>query len=211
MPSVLLINGGVRGATGDSGRACGLARSLLHTRGVETDEIVLASCHDEMLTLRERLRKSDAMLFFTGTYWGSWGSPLQRFFELITADEGGELFLGKPGAAVVTMDSVGGSDVGARLLLALNLMGCAIPPLGLVVLSRVGLAVAEKPGFEDVWRESDLAVLISNLLAASVKTGASFHSWPIERAHGPQGAFPLWGPVDLGLPNVLGKTTRDDD
>ena len=97
------------------------------------------------------------------------------------------------------MDSVGGSDVGARLLSALGTMGCATAPFPLVVLSRTGLAVQGQAGFDDVWQLKDLEVTVTNLLAC--KRGA-YAAWSVDKGRLPTGAWPSAGALDLGLPRL---------
>src|SRR5690606_1188808 len=103
----------------------------------------------------------------SGVYWGSWGSPLQRFLEVMTWLEGTPTLVGKPCGAVVTMDSVGGQDVGQRLLGVLATLGCMIPPMPMVIVSRLGAEVSGVPGNEDVWQIEDIDLLVENLLIAA--------------------------------------------
>ena len=42
----------------------------------------------------EVLAEADGFVFATGTYWDSWGSPLQKFLEETTAFEGTSVWLG---------------------------------------------------------------------------------------------------------------------
>jgi NAD(P)H-dependent FMN reductase len=198
----LLLNGSVRGADGDTAVALARARAALAAYGDDVDELVLATCAEDLDAIRARVFAADAFVFGTGTYWSSWGSPLQRFLELATPWEAGPEFVGKPAIALVTMDSVGGVDVAARLLTTLSLFGCCVPPFGTVVLSRTGQAVVDRPGFEDVWRLDDVDVAVANLRALADVRGR-FAAWPVERARAVRGAFPRPGPLDLGLPSTL--------
>ncbi|MBM4279315.1 MAG: NAD(P)H-dependent oxidoreductase [Deltaproteobacteria bacterium] len=198
----LLLNGSVRGADGDTAVALARARAALTAHGDEVDELVLATCEEDLDAIRARLVAADVFVFGTGTYWSSWGSPLQRFLELATPWEAGPEFVGKPAIALVTMDSVGGVDVAARLLTTLSLLGCCVPPFGTVVLSRTGQAVVDQPGFEDVWRLDDVDVAVANLRALADVRGR-FTAWPVERARAVHGVFPRPGRLDLGLPSTL--------
>lgn len=194
MTTLFVVDGSVRGPAGNTARALARAARRARSSGLDVDVCALASCDDEIATLVARVRRADALLFGTGTYWGSWGSPLQRFLELLTGLEGTDAFLGKPAGAVVTMDSVGGVDVGTRLLGALALMGCATPPFPLVVLSRVTEGLRD----DDVWSAEDVDVLVDNLAAACAAPRPAYKAWPVERATVPDARFPAWGPLDVG-------------
>jgi chromate reductase len=200
--NVLLLNGSIRGDDGDTAVLLRRARAILSSHGDVVDELVLASCTDDLDDLRARVTAADAFVVGTGTYWSSWGSPLQRFLELATPWEASAAFVGKPVIALVTMDSVGGIDVAARLLSTLVLFGCCVPPFATVVVSRTGQAVEGAPGFDDVWRLADVDVAVTNLRALA-DARARFSAWPVERAGALRGRFPLAGPVDLGLPSTL--------
>ena len=204
---LLALNGGVRGETGDSQRA--LTAALAFAGDVDVACVVLASYRGTVEAMVELVRAADAFLVVTGTYWGSWGSPLQRFLEVMTPLEASDAFLAKPAACVVTMDSVGGSEVGARLLSTFTTLGCMTAPFPLVVLSRVGAAVDGKPGFDDVWQKRDLEVTMANLLA-STKTAqerARFRAWHVEKGAVPKGTWPSAGELDLGLPDAIKPDT----
>lgn len=196
---LLAINGSVRGDDGDGAEV--LRAALAFAGDVEADMVTLASYGGTVEAMVDRVCAADAFLLVTGTYWGSWGSPLQRFLEVLTPLEASAAFLGKPAACVVTMDSVGGSDVGARLLAALGTMGCTTAPFPLVVLSRTGLAVQGRPGFDDVWQPKDLEVTVTNLLARAGERPA-YAAWSVDRGRLPTGPWPASGPLDLGLPRL---------
>ena len=144
-------------------------------------------------------------MFGTGVYWSSWGSPLQRFLEVMTAFEVSDIMLGKPAGVVVTMDSVGGSEVAQRLLGVLSMMGFLVPPLSMVVVSRVGTQVRGVPGNEDVWQTEDVAPLVQNLVHAMRLDRAVWQAWPVERTLSVSGAYPQAGVLDLGVPFFLAE------
>src|SRR4051812_13935515 len=98
---MIILNGSIRGAQGTT------ARML---KRIEGDHVTLADYAGTVDALRERIRAAKQIVIGTGTYWSSWGSPLQRFIEVMTSDEATEVFMGKPLGVVVTMDSVGGAD-----------------------------------------------------------------------------------------------------
>ncbi len=137
--------------------------------------------------LQKNLRQADGFVFLTGTYWDSWGSPLQKFFEDMTEFECGELWLNKPATAVVSMHSVGGKEVLSRLIGVLNTLGLWVPPVGGLVLSAVNeLALNVSPADsapdlqDDLWRKEDLRLIAHNLLQA-LHSELQFRAWPVDR------------------------------
>ena len=89
------------------------------------------------------LRQANGIVFVTGTYWDSWGSPLQKFLEDLTPWECSDVWLGKPAAVVVSMQEVGGKAVLSRLQGVLSSLGCIIPPCSGMVYSHVGQCALE--------------------------------------------------------------------
>lgn len=189
-----IINGAVHGSQGNTAHYLKLAAALLAKQGVEARIIHLADHGTQ--AQEEAVRRTldaDLVLLGSGTYWDTWGSPLQRYLEELTAHELSDGILGKPAGVLVTMDSVGGSSIVYRLQGALSSMGFLIPPVSAMVLSRVGAMVRHpgshiEPGFEaadDVWCEDDIAVVVSNLIAA--KTSTAWTRWPIA-----SNAAPMW-------------------
>lgn len=183
-----LINGSVHGAAGNTAHFLRSVATSFSRRGVAAEPVHLADLSD--LRLREAVLdalEADLVVLGTGTYWDSWGSPLQRYLEMLTDYELSEGVLGKPAGVLVTMDSVGGTSVAYRLQGALSSLGFLIPPLSAVVLSRIG-AIVRHPdvvlpdGFDppdDVWSEEDLQVMVANLVSA--RTGGGWSRWPIAR------------------------------
>lgn len=202
MTRLLLLNGSLRGASGNTGRLLDEARRRTPI-DVDVTALDLASYAGTVEVLVEEVRSADALLFGTGVYWGTWGSPLQRFLEVMTAYELTDVFLGKPAGVVLSMDSVGGSDAGQRLLGVLSNLGAFIPPCSMVVVSRVGAAVAETPGNEDVWQLSDISVLVDNLITATQVPRALWRPWPVKHTLEVSGPYPSSGPVDLGVERFL--------
>jgi hypothetical protein len=78
MSHVLLINGSLGGNTGNTAELMALAEERL-SKDVTVTHLEL--CREpSMDRILEEVSKADAFIFGTGTYWDSWGSPLQRFF-----------------------------------------------------------------------------------------------------------------------------------
>ena len=140
---------------------------------------------------------ADAILLSTGVYWGNHGSPMQRFFEVMTAWEATPVFLGKPAAALVTMDSVGGTDVAARLLHTCNLLGCSTAPLASVVLSRLGVHMGAVAAGDDVWQCADMAPLLDNLLHAAATSRVHWRAWDVHATPPTTGAYPTVGALHV--------------
>src|SRR5690349_9823672 len=100
---ITVINGSLGGKAGNTGL---ILEKLLHElrSQAEVHEVTLKNGY-ETEALEKVLRSSAGFVFATGTYWDSWGSPLQRFLEDFTETEAGETWLGKPAACLVTMHS----------------------------------------------------------------------------------------------------------
>ncbi|HEX3775026.1 MAG TPA: NAD(P)H-dependent oxidoreductase [Polyangiaceae bacterium] len=201
---LLLLNGSVRGSRGNSASLLARAAERLPTAW-QSDSLALAEYSGTIDALAERLLAADAFLIGTGVYWGSWGSPLQRFLELISAEELSPIFLGKPAGAVVSADSVGGLDVAQRLLGAFSLLGCLLPPLSSLVISRVGLEAtrADASANEDVWQVADLDVVVQNLVLAQGARATPWSTWPVRKLNRAEGEFAAQGALEPGLAKFL--------
>ncbi|WP_240348418.1 NAD(P)H-dependent oxidoreductase [Longitalea arenae] len=208
--NILLINGSLRGAAGNSGAVASRAAQLLVNELQQ--QAGLLTLTDPMPTIREvyeLLVVSDAFLVVTGVYWNNWSSPLQRFVEVMTAFENTPAFFGKPVACAVTMDSVGGIEVAARLQAVFGGLGCWSPPCSTVVLSRTGQeAMAASAGAnddpnEDVWRLDDMHIVLTNLVTAAAMPRNNWLAWPHMELIIPDGPWPSSGPLDMGTPKFL--------
>lgn len=149
------------------------------------------------------MEEASGFLIISGTYWNNWGSPLQRFIEVMSAYENTNLFFGKPVACVVSLDSVGGFEVASRLHAVFSGFGCWSPPCSTLVISRLGqeavnsTAGKEDDPNEDVWRLDDIKVMLNNLMRS---TGISekWQQWPIEQLKLKDGPWPATGVLELG-------------
>src|SRR5690606_26355848 len=90
---LLIINGALRGRGGNTARVIDAARSSLPA-DLEVRDLVLADYTGTVEDIARELHEADALLFATGVYWGSWGSPLQRFLEVMTWLEGSDALVG---------------------------------------------------------------------------------------------------------------------
>jgi NAD(P)H-dependent FMN reductase len=180
--SVLILNAGLAGARGNSQVVAEHAASLLRARGVPHELLVLADAAPG--TVPAALERAERLVFVSGTYWGGFSSSLQQLFEELTPTETSELWLGKPAAVFVTAHQVGAQSVLFRLQGVLVTLGCTLPPLSGVVISKVAEALrARAPELcDDVWGLADVETALHNLLA-SPYTPAGFRAWPVDREH----------------------------
>lgn len=186
-PKILIMNGSLGGANGNTAQVLAKVRSLLSVHA-DLDEVTLAGL-PSFEEIENKLTKANGFLFATGTYWDSWGSPLQTFFEKATSLEAGDIWLGKPAAAIVTMHSVGGKEVLSRLQGVLSTLGVMIPPMSGMAYSLAGHLALQGPKSEhqnDIWQLDDLKVITTNLLLAvelnqTLKQKAKgFTPWPVD-------------------------------
>ncbi len=194
---LLLINGATRA---DGNTSVLLDRAKSRWSG-DVDEFVCADAADVEAVVA-KVEAADAFVVGSGVYWSSWGAPLQRFLEVMTAHELSPICVGKPIGVVLSMDSVGGFDVAARLLFSFSCLGCVVPPAAAVIVSRTGAALRGQPGFDDVWQIDDVDVLVDNIKTAATIDRALWTAWPIERTRAVKGAWPT-GSVDFGTERFL--------
>lgn len=134
--------------------------------------------------LRKQLLQSDALLIVTGTYWDSWGSPLQKFLEDATDLEAHPSLVGKSAGVVVLMHSVGGKGILSRLQGVLSTFGFLLPPFSGMTLSLAGQIATESKSeqADDFWCADDLNVIVQNLRTASEKSeNSEWKVWPVDR------------------------------
>lgn len=184
-PRLLLINASLAGDAGNTAVFLAEARRLLARRARVTS-VTLANAPDEatrdFAALRPLLAEADGFLIGTGTHWDSWSSVLQKFLEEATPAEGTALWLGKPAAVVVSEHSVGGKAVLSRLQGVLVTLGCQLPPMSGLVLSRAALIATrhDAKAARDFWCRDDLRVVCHNLAEAAA-AGRRWKTWPVDR------------------------------
>lgn len=207
---ILIINGSLRGTTGNSGAvAKQAAQVLVNDFQQEAIQLTLTDPLPMIRDVYDLLTGCDGFLVVTGVYWNNWSSPLQRFIEVTTAFENTPAFFGKPVACAVTMDSVGGIEVAARLQAVFGGLGCWSPPCSTIVLSRTGQeAMAASVGKEndpneDVWRIADLSIVLQNLASAVGMPRNNWVAWPHTELTIPDGPWPVDGVLDMGSPRFL--------
>ena len=171
---------------------------------MEASIINLSEPKPDIKKVYDLLSESDGFLIVTGTYWNNWSSSLQRFIEVITTFENTPALFGKPIACAVSVDSVGGADVAARIHAVFSGLGCWSPPCSTLVVSRIGQeAVAASKGKmndpnEDVWRVEDIEIVLQNLVTASDMQRTSWIAWPHTKLKIANDQWPENGDLDLG-------------
>jgi NAD(P)H-dependent FMN reductase len=178
LPKILCLDGSLGAGSGNSSVLLREMKQLLEGKA-SLREISLVSGP----ATPEDLSWASGFVFTTGTYWDSWGSPLQRFLEETTGTEATDCWMGKPAAVLVTMHSVGGKGVLSRLQGVLNTLGCLIPPMSGLVYSLAGdLALRADSEFAgDFWQREDLQSVAHNLLQA-LGPSPNWAAWPVDRA-----------------------------
>lgn len=179
MSEILVINGSPSGSKGNSQK---LIDTLLKhfPDSHQVRQLILVGQSNEELW-EQLCRDADAFIFVTGTYWDSWGSPLQIFLETMTRYEASDLWLGKPAAVLVTQHNVGGKAIVSRLMGVLNTMGIFIPPLAGFVYSPLAKVVEENnlSGDLEFYQIADLKIIVHNLLEA-LRSKPEYKIWPLD-------------------------------
>ncbi len=179
MKKILILNGSINGQEGNTNKLIEKIQGQ-----IESSEIIqLKDLMEKKLTfndLKIKFKKADGFIFTSGTYWDSWGSPLQYFLEVGTELEGSELILGKPAAVIITMHAVGGKAVLSRLQGVLSTLGMLIPPMsGMVYSLTQQLALDSKSSFaEDFWSLEDTNIVLHNILASL--GNKKYKTWPVD-------------------------------
>ena len=165
-----IINGSLGGRTGNTFNLIKKLKKTVHKIDPEIKvRIIHLAPNFNWPHVRKYIRTSDALIFCTGTYWQSWGSPLQHLFEKMTEIEGKKHLLGKPAGAIVTMHSVGGQEVASRIQGVLCSLGCVLPPFSGFAYSYAD-HVAHKSRYhgkklmDDVWHIEDTHSLVFNII-----------------------------------------------
>jgi len=180
--SVLILNAGLGGRQGNCQVVAEHAAEVLRRRRVACELVTLRDARRADVPLA--LERAERLVFVSGTYWGGFSSLLQQLFEELTPTETSRIWLGKPAAVFVTAHQVGAQSVLHRLQGVLVTLGCSVPPLSGVVISKLGEALrARAPELcEDVWGLLDVETALHNLLALPYAPDA-FQSWPVDREH----------------------------
>lgn len=201
---IVVLDGSLRPDEGNTARALSRCTAAFDP-AVVVDRVALSAYTGTSGQMAARIRAAHGILVGTGTYWGSWGSPLQQFLELMTPWETTDVFFGKPASIVVTMDSTGGAEIAARLAATFVCLGCWLPPLGFMALSRVGVALAEHApeSTRDVWTPADASFIAQNLVVAARAPRPAYAAWPVERAEPQDVPWPPTRKLPPAAPDFL--------
>ncbi|QDK39275.1 flavodoxin family protein [Bdellovibrio sp. NC01] len=178
---ILVLNGS---PNGNSGNCATLIKHLEKmTKGQASLDVIHLAKSAYGLSLKKKIEKAQAVIFVTGTYWDSWGSPMQKLLEQMTELEATPALVGKPCAVFVLMHSVGGKSVLSRLQGVLSTMGFLIPPMSGMVYSLVNdIALKGKSTHaQDFWQMDDAHLILANLYhACDLKV--EWTTWPVDKA-----------------------------
>lgn len=180
MKKILICNGSLGATEGNTHHLIEYVEKVISKNRYTFESIHLKNQMD-ITELQKKLESADAFIFTSGTYWDSWGSPMQNFLETTTQFEGSDIFLGKPAAVLITMHSVGGKGVLSRLQGVLNTLGMMIPPMSGMVYSLVGQLALEtdSPFADDFWSLEDSEVVVHNLIT-SLEQKKNYRAWPVD-------------------------------
>ena len=183
---IAILNGSLGGTHGNSQ----VIEQALHPILLQSrPQVKIESYCLQDLPTQEVLAKlagCSGYILLTGTYWDSWGSPLQRFLEEATFTEGTDLWLGKPVVVIASAHSVGAKGVLSRLQGVLNTLGCLIPPMSGLVLTAASQQALENPPEsapshrDDFWSLRDLPVILHNLITA-IEGKGRYQCWEVDR------------------------------
>jgi chromate reductase len=178
----LILNAGLAGNAGNSHVVALHAASWLAQRAIGHELVVLRDA--DPAEVGRAIARAERLVFVSGTYWGGFSSLLQRLFEELTPTEGTAHWLAKPAAVFVTAHQVGGQGVLWRLQGVASMLGCLLPPMTGVVITKVAEQLrARAPELcSDVWSLGDVEVALHNLMATPPSVGR-FAAWPVDRAH----------------------------
>lgn len=178
LPNILIVNGSLGGTTGNTAELLALAQEKLE--GFATLSYLDLLREPNMDRIMTAITEADGYLFGTGSYWDSWGSPLQKFLEMTAHTEGQSYWVGKPACVIVTAHAVGAKGVLSRLLGILNVYGCLIPPFAGFTYTWVAdtaLPHASEHLKNELWTADDINVVCDNLLEA-LRGGKNWRQWP---------------------------------
>jgi NAD(P)H-dependent FMN reductase len=179
MKSVLVLNGS---PSGDNGNCAAFIKKISKLDRTLSIDVVHLARTSPNASLKNKIAASDGVIFVTGTYWDSWGSPMQKLLEGITDMEGTPALMGKPCAVMVLMHSVGGKSVLSRLQGVLSTMGFLIPPMSGMVYSLVSdIALKSKSTHaKDFWQIEDAELILENLKVAMAMK-VQWTTWPVDK------------------------------
>lgn len=202
---ILIINGSIRGKEGNSRRLAQQAKKILkESYGLNSKILTLSHPKRTIHDVYDLVKEADGFLVLSGTYWNNMSSLLQRFIETMSIYENNKIFFGKPLACAVTMDSVGGVDVGLTIQNSFAWLWCRFSPCSSIVVSRLAQStLSEKPynkENDDVWTADDLQVILKNLVAAAQIDKNQRWSWSYNLLEYNNDKRPETGDLNLHTP-----------
>lgn len=180
MKQILILNGS---PSGKNGNCATFIKSILNFKSKIKFKVIHLAERKYSSKLKKEILDSSALIFISGTYWDSWGSPLQAFLEDMTELEGTSAILGKPASVIILMHSVGGKSVLSRLQGVLSSQGFLIPPMSGMVYSLVNQEIFQNKKIShqhDLWGLEDLSCILFNLKEA-IKINKKWQSWKVDR------------------------------
>ncbi|MFP5519436.1 MAG: flavodoxin family protein [Bdellovibrionia bacterium] len=180
---ILIINGSPQSK---SGNCAYLIQQIQNKyKAYQFEVLHLKSTNSSTAQIFKKIQNNHAVLFVSGTYWDSWGSPLQKFLEDFTPFEGHPSLVGKPAGVITLMHSVGGKSVLSRLQGVLNTLGFLIPPMGGMTYALSNQLItrgkrAHTQHADDFWSLDDIDVILSNLVLTSEQHD-QWKAWPVDR------------------------------
>ncbi|KHD88737.1 MAG: hypothetical protein OM95_07445 [Bdellovibrio sp. ArHS] len=183
MKKILVLNGSPVGDSGNCGRWVRLLLKIFKTLDVDCSvDVVHLKKTSYGMGLKKKISAADAFVFVTGTYWDSWGSPLQKLLEEMTELEGTPALMGKPCSVFVLMHSVGGKSVLSRLQGVLSTMGLLIPPMSGMVYSLLSEEALRGTSSHkaDFWQKEDAELILLNLIKAC-DCRVDWVTWPVDK------------------------------
>jgi len=180
---ILILNGSINGELGNTFVLLNEVADIITKENHPCEATIVNLVNSRFdYNLFDKILNADIYIFGSGTYWDSWGSPLQSFLEWLTPLEGSSDILGKPSGVVITGHSVGAKGILSRLQGVLSTFGFAIPPMtGMVhtLASQESRKALEGLDFKDeMWSKDDLYIIINNLLEyEKVRKYCNFLSW----------------------------------
>jgi chromate reductase, NAD(P)H dehydrogenase (quinone) len=180
---ILILNGSINGELGNTSVLLNEVIDIITKENHPCEATIVNLANTRFnYSLFDKIVNADAYIFGSGTYWDSWGSPLQSFLEWLTPLEGNSDILGKPAGVVITGHSVGAKSILSRLQGVLSTFGLTIPPMtGMVytLASQESRKALEGLDFKDeMWSRDDLYIIVNNLLEyEKIRSNCNFLSW----------------------------------
>ncbi len=181
---ILIINGSISGEFGNTAILLNEISNIIRSEKYSSNTTIVNLATTRLdYNLFEKITKADAYIFGSGTYWDSWGSPLQSFLEWLTFLEGNPEILGKAVGIIITGHSVGAKGILSRLQGVLCTFGFTIPPMsGMVytLATQESICQLKDSVFEDeMWCKDDLNIIVNNIFEyEKVREKCKFISYP---------------------------------